>query len=601
MPLSGPCGASRGRRLGPADGADRRGLGAEGVPGSAARPRRHAHRAVQPRPARLRQGLNRRRHVARKNWCHIPVTSRSISASNRLSAFRGSISVRPIDGTVHLGTSPSPPELVGRAQECRALEELVDAVRTGQSRVLVVRVMPASARARCCSTSMDAAAGFKVLHATGVESEMELPFAALHQLCAPLLDRLDALPDPQRDAASTAFGLTRRNAGSTVDRARGLEPAVGGVRRRARCSVSSTMRSGSTASRPRRSRSSRGGCWPIAVGLVFATRQPSADLAAFRELVVEGLHDADAQTLLGAVLHVPLDERVRDRIVAETHGNPLALMEWPRGLSRAELAGGFGMPASLSITGQIEESFRRRIAELPPATQRFLTVAAAEPTGDPVIVWRAAGGLGVDPQEAAPAIDAGLVEIGVRVWFRHPLVRSAAYGSAALDGTAGCASGARRGDRSGSRSRSARVASRARLARARRRHRRGARTIGRPRSCARWTGRRGGVARALGGGRRWTRRDGASASSPRPRPIWKRDRSSSPPGCWPRPRRRRSTRWVAPRSTCSRARLAVFGGDARAAPELLLRAAKRSGADRRSSSRRPSICRPSPLPPCSGA
>ena len=168
------------------------------------------------------------------------------------------------------------------------------------------------------------------------------------------------------------------------------------------------------------------------VGLVFATRQPHADLAGLPELVVERLHDGDAQTLLSAVLHVPLDERVRDRIVAETHGNPLALVEWPRGLTPAELAGGFGMPAVMPMSGQIEESFRRRLAELPVPTQRFLTVAAAEPTGDPVIVWRAASSLGVEPHDASPAIDAGLVEIGVRVWFRHPLVRSAAYGAASL-------------------------------------------------------------------------------------------------------------------------------------------------------------------------
>ena len=164
------------------------------------------------------------------------------------------------------------------------------------------------------------------------------------------------------------------------------------------------------------------------VGLVFAPRQTHADLAEFPELVVERLRDGDAQTLLGAVLHVPLDERVRDRIVAETHGNPLALVEWPRGLTPAELAGGFGMPATMPMSGQIEESFRRRVAELPMPTQRFLTVAAAEPTGDPVIVWRAAERARRRPAATRRRpIDAGLVEIGARVWFRHPLVRSAAY------------------------------------------------------------------------------------------------------------------------------------------------------------------------------
>src|SRR6185369_4593490 len=138
------------------------------------------------------------------------------------------------------------------------------------------------------------------------------------------------------------------------------------------------------------------------VGFVFVTRDATPDLVEFPELQVDRLHSGDALTLLGSVLHVPLDERVRDRIVAETRGNPLALLEWPRGLTPAELAGGFGMPTSLPMSGQIEENFRRRVAELPTETRRFLVVAAAEPTGDPVIVWRAAGELGVAPVDAAP-------------------------------------------------------------------------------------------------------------------------------------------------------------------------------------------------------
>jgi hypothetical protein len=168
------------------------------------------------------------------------------------------------------------------------------------------------------------------------------------------------------------------------------------------------------------------------VGLVFATRQREADLASFPELVVDGLADADAQTLLSTVLRAPLDERVRDRIVAEARGNPLALVEWPRGLTPAELAGGFGLPAALPMSSKIEENYRRRITKLPARTQRFLTVAAAEPTGDPVVVWRAATNLGVAADDAVPAIEAGLVEIGIRVSFRHPLARSAAYAGTAL-------------------------------------------------------------------------------------------------------------------------------------------------------------------------
>jgi hypothetical protein len=169
------------------------------------------------------------------------------------------------------------------------------------------------------------------------------------------------------------------------------------------------------------------------VGLVFATREPNTDLDEFPHLPVVGLGDDDARTLFNAVLRVPMDVRIRNRIVAETHGNPLALVEWPLGLTPTDLGGGYAMPARLLTPSRLNESFRRRVAELPAATQRFLAVAAAEPTGDPVIVWRAAATLGVSSDDAAPAIDSGVVEIGMRVWFRHPLMRSAVYGSAASE------------------------------------------------------------------------------------------------------------------------------------------------------------------------
>jgi DNA-binding CsgD family transcriptional regulator len=167
------------------------------------------------------------------------------------------------------------------------------------------------------------------------------------------------------------------------------------------------------------------------VCVVFGTRRPPEDLRGFPEVVVEGLAPEDARALLASAMPAPLDERVRDRIIAETHGNPLALLEWPRGLSAAELAGGFGLPELLPLASRHEESFRRRVSELPPATQRFLALAAAEPTGDAGLVWRAAGKLGLVGPDAVPAIEAGLVEMGTMVSFRHPIVRSVAYGAAA--------------------------------------------------------------------------------------------------------------------------------------------------------------------------
>ena len=224
MPLSGPCGASRGRRLGPADGADRRGLGAEGVPGSAARPLRDARpssstktcsTSSRPEPTPTERARTSQSSCA--NWCHIPVTRGRRARPTGCPHFEVSISVRPIDGTVHLGTSPSPPELIGRAQECRALDELVDAVRTGQSRVLVVRGDAGIGKSALLQHLVDAAAGCKVVRATGVESEMELPFAALHQLCAPLLDR------PGRAAGSAA---RRGEYGVRTDERRNARPAA---------------------------------------------------------------------------------------------------------------------------------------------------------------------------------------------------------------------------------------------------------------------------------------------------------------------------------------------------------------------------------------
>ena len=166
------------------------------------------------------------------------------------------------------------------------------------------------------------------------------------------------------------------------------------------------------------------------VGLVFAARQPSDHVAGLPELVIEGLREDDARALLDSVLTGPLDARVRDRIVAETRGNPLALLELPRGLTPAELAGGFGFPGAVPLSGRVEESFRRRVQALPDQSRRLLLVAAADPTGDPGLVWRAAGLLGIGAEAAAPAAEAGLVEFGAWVAFRHPLVRTAVYRSA---------------------------------------------------------------------------------------------------------------------------------------------------------------------------
>ena len=168
------------------------------------------------------------------------------------------------------------------------------------------------------------------------------------------------------------------------------------------------------------------------VGLVFAAREPGPELAGLPELEVGGLSEADARALLDSALAGPIDDRVRDQIVAETQGNPLALLELPRGLTPAELAGGFGLPGAAPLPGRIEESFRRQLEALPTDARRLLLVAAAEPYGDLPLVWRAAERLGIPVPAATPALEAGLVEFGTRVRFRHPLLRSASYRAASV-------------------------------------------------------------------------------------------------------------------------------------------------------------------------
>jgi DNA-binding CsgD family transcriptional regulator len=312
------------------------------------------------------------------------------------------------------------------------LDRLLDAARAGESRALVVRGEPGVGKTALLDYLAEHASGCRVARAAGVESEMELAFAGLHQLLTPMLDRLPRLPAPQRAALRTAFGL---RSGSAPDRflvglatlnlladAAAEHPLVCLVDDAQWLDRASAQVLGFVARR----------LVAESVGLVFAVRASGGELAGLSELVVEGLPEADARALLDAVVTGPLDARVRDRIVAEARGNPLALVELPRGVTPAELAGGFALPDALPLPGRIEERFRRRLESLPEETRSLLLVAAAEPVGDPVLVWRAAGRLGIGAEAATLAAEAGLLEVGARVRFRHPLVRSAAYRSATL-------------------------------------------------------------------------------------------------------------------------------------------------------------------------
>ncbi|MEA2242295.1 MAG: hypothetical protein QOD24_1851 [Solirubrobacteraceae bacterium] len=319
--------------------------------------------------------------------------------------------------------------LRGRRSECGVLDRLLEAVRRSESRVLVVRGDAGVGKTALLEYAVERASGCRIARTAGVESEMELAFAGLQQLCAGMLDRLEQLPEPQRDALRRAFGLSdgvppgRLVVGlallGVMSEAADVRPLVCVVEDAQWLDQASMQALEFVARRLLAER----------VALVFAVR-PSAEvqrLGGLPELVVEGLRDADARALLGSEICGPLDERVRDQIVAETRGNPLALLELPRGLTRAELAGGFGLPGAQTLSGRIEESFRRRLQALPAETQQVLLLAAAEPVGDPVLLWRAGDRLGIRVEAADAAESEGLLEIGARVTFRHPLVRSAVY------------------------------------------------------------------------------------------------------------------------------------------------------------------------------
>ena len=322
------------------------------------------------------------------------------------------------------------PRTRGRRRECAVLGGLLDGVRGGRSAVLVLRGEAGVGKTALLDDLLSRAQGFRVARAVGVQSEMELAFAGLHQLYAPMLDHLEAIPVPQREALRTAFGM---NAGPPPDRflvglaalsllseVAAEQPLICVIDDEQWLDHASAQALGFVARR----------LAADPVGLVFAARVPGAELAGLPELVVAGLGEGDARALLDSALAGPLDEQVRDQLVAETRGNPLALLELPRGLTPAELAGGFGLPGAAALTGRIEESFRRQLDALSPEARRLLLLAAAEPSGDPIVMRRAAGRVGIPLPAEAAAAGAGLAEFGMRVRFRHPLLRSAVYQSA---------------------------------------------------------------------------------------------------------------------------------------------------------------------------
>ena len=319
--------------------------------------------------------------------------------------------------------------LRGRASECAALDELVRDTSGGESRSLVLRGEAGIGKTALLEYLVESASDLTVVRAAGVESEMELAFASLHQLCAPMLDRLGALPAPQRQALEIVFGLS---AGAAPDRflvglaVLSLFSEVADERPLL-CVVDDAQWLDQASALTLAFVARRLLAEPVA--LVFAAREPAEEIRHVPELEVRGLHDDDARALLASAVVFMLDEQVRDRIIAETRGNPLALLELPRGLTATELAGGFGMLGAHALRGRIEESFVRRLAALPEDVRLLLLVAAAEPVGDPLLLMRASEQLGISVSAVDTAAD-GLLELGERVTFRHPLVRSAVYRSA---------------------------------------------------------------------------------------------------------------------------------------------------------------------------
>jgi DNA-binding CsgD family transcriptional regulator len=333
-------------------------------------------------------------------------------------------------------TGPAPSRLFGRTGELEILGQLIADTRGGRSAVLVLRGESGIGKTELLRFLMAEATGFTVVRGVGVESEMELAFAGLHQLCAPMLGRLDSLAEPQRRALSVAFGLTSGDSPDRFMMALGVLSLMAETseQRPLLCVVDDAQWLDQASAQVLGFVGRRLLAEPIA--LVFAARTPTRGaqgvtsldhLAGLPELRLGGLDEKPARALLETVASGPLDESVRARIIEETHGNPLALLELYQGLGAAELAGGFALPDAGDLPRRIEDQYIDRLGALPREAQRLVLLAAADPVGDSALILRAAQILGLDIGAMNLAAAAGLLDIGANVRFRHPLVRSAAY------------------------------------------------------------------------------------------------------------------------------------------------------------------------------
>jgi DNA-binding CsgD family transcriptional regulator len=320
--------------------------------------------------------------------------------------------------------------LLDRHAERTLLDDAIAAIQQGRSRVLLLRGEAGVGKTALLEYLIGSASGLRVLRTVGVESEMELAYASLHQLCAPMLDRVDRLPAPQRDALRIVFQAAEGSPPdvflvglavlSLIADTAEEQPLL--------CVVDDAQWLDRASARTLAFVGRRLLADPV--GLVIAARDPGEDLKGLPELEVPGLSNGDARALLASAVRFRLDEGIRDQIVAETQGNPLALLELPRGLSPTQLASGFGILPGHGVPGRIEQSFERRIATLPEDTRSLLLIAAAEPVGDPLLLWRAADRRGLGLVHFGSVETDELLSIDARVSFRHPLVRSAVYRTA---------------------------------------------------------------------------------------------------------------------------------------------------------------------------
>jgi len=326
-----------------------------------------------------------------------------------------------------------PAGFVGRQRELADLDRLLDAARGGRSGALVLHGPPGVGKTALLERCAERADGFRTIRVTGAQSERDFAFAALHQFCSPVLDQLDQLPVPQRQALEVTFGLSE---GAAPDRFFAGLAVLGLVSKASEAGpllfvVDDAHWLDQSSARILAFVARRLAAEPVAV--LFATREPGGDLEGLPVLGLTGLATDDARLLLRSAVPGPLDEAVAGKLLAETQGNPLALLELPRGLSAGQWAGGYGLPAALSPAEQVEDSFLRRARELPGDSRLLLLLAATDPAASLEVIRAAAAALGIGDAAVASAVGSGLVEIGSTVRFRHPLVRSVLYRDSSVD------------------------------------------------------------------------------------------------------------------------------------------------------------------------